>query len=226
MLTRSGESPLWDLNHAERRALAASVFLVGLAGVSRLAWTPPRAELEWRSVSATSTTEPPVDAVAAALVIEARAQTPLGPGERIDIGSAPVEELRRLSGVGPGLAVAIVRERTARPFRSTADIERVPGIGPATADRLKDMILVTPPAGPVELQRPSSGSGCGSASVDINAAGSGDLQRLPGVGPTMAARILALRVERGRFSSTTEIADVKGIGPASLSRIQPLICVQ
>jgi competence protein ComEA len=217
---------LWDLNQAERRALAASVFLVGLAGVARVVRTPSSSELEWRSVSASSTTDPPRDAVSEALAIEARAQTPLGPGELIDIGSAPAEELRRLSGVGPSLAAAIIRERTARPFRSTADLERVPGIGPATAERLKDMIRVEASPGGAEFLPTSSGRGCGAGSVDLNAASASDLQELPGVGPAMAGRILELRVERGRFASPNEIGDVKGIGPVSLARLESLICVQ
>ncbi len=217
---------MWDLNQAERRAVAASVFLVGLAGVARIARTPSSAELEWRSVSAASTTDSPRDAVSEALAIEARAQMPLGPGELIDIGSAPPGELRRLSGVGPSLAAAIIRERAARPFRSTADLERVPGIGPATAERLKDMIRVEASPGGAEPVPPPSSGGCYAGAVDLNLANASDLQRLPGVGPAMADRILELRAERGGFSSTNEIGDVKGIGPVSLARLESLICVR
>ena len=64
--------------------------------------------------------------------------------ERIDPNSAPAGSLRRLPGIGPKLAEAIVetRNRAAAegrptPFRTAADLDdRVPGIGPVTAARI------------------------------------------------------------------------------------------
>ena len=48
--------------------------------------------------------------------------------------------------------------------------------------------------------------------MDINAAAADDLKRVPGVGPELARRILALREERGGFSVLEEVMDVNGIG--------------
>jgi competence protein ComEA len=57
--------------------------------------------------------------------------------------------------------------------------------------------------------------------VNINAASSEELQFLPGVGESRAQAILALRKQRGEFKSLEELLEVKGIGDASLARMEP-----
>lgn len=58
-------------------------------------------------------------------------------------------------------------------------------------------------------------------SLDINTAPARELALLPGIGPTMAARIVADRTEHGPFTSLEEIARVPGIGPVTLEQIRP-----
>lgn len=55
--------------------------------------------------------------------------------------------------------------------------------------------------------------------VDVNTAGSAELERLPGIGPALAARILAYRQAHGPFASIEELAHVQGIGPKTLERL-------
>jgi len=57
--------------------------------------------------------------------------------------------------------------------------------------------------------------------VNINAASSEELQFLPGVGESRAQAILALRKQRGEFKALEELLEVKGIGDASLARMEP-----
>ncbi|HEU4409992.1 MAG TPA: helix-hairpin-helix domain-containing protein, partial [Polyangiaceae bacterium] len=57
--------------------------------------------------------------------------------------------------------------------------------------------------------------------VVLNAANEDDLKRLPGVGPTRAKAILALRSRLGRFRSLNDLRRVKGIGRRSLERLRP-----
>lgn len=61
--------------------------------------------------------------------------------------------------------------------------------------------------------------------LDLNAATESDLDALPGVGPVLAARIIAWRQEHGRFSSVQELLEVSGIGESTLSDIAPLVRV-
>jgi len=61
--------------------------------------------------------------------------------------------------------------------------------------------------------------------VDINAATTADLELLPGIGPTLAARILEERERGGRFGSVGELTRVRGIGPRTLETLRPLVTV-
>jgi competence protein ComEA len=156
----------------------------------------------------------------------ARRSRPLEPGERIDPNRADEAELDRLPGIGPATAKAIVAARdSGRVFRSGQDLLVVRGIGPALLGRMSGLLdLSSPPAG-----APRSGGGRGStaspaaapAPVDVNRAGVDDLQRLPGIGPALAERIVEERRTRP-FSSVDDLERVRGIGPAMVSRLRPV----
>ena len=55
--------------------------------------------------------------------------------------------------------------------------------------------------------------------VNINTATSEELQTLPGIGPTLAQRIIDYRNEHGPFSNLLELTNVKGIGLERLNKI-------
>lgn len=61
----------------------------------------------------------------------------------ININTASAAELDALPGIGPGYAERIVAYRESHgPFATIEEIQNVPGIGPATFARIKDMITV------------------------------------------------------------------------------------
>ena len=74
------------------------------------------------------------------------APTGSGIGARVDINSASADELARLPGVGPAKAKAIIEHRSEDPFRTPEDLRKVKGIGDKLYERLKDQIMVEPPA--------------------------------------------------------------------------------
>ncbi len=59
--------------------------------------------------------------------------------------------------------------------------------------------------------------------VDVNTAGVAELERLPGVGPALAARIVAYRESRGRFRRVEELEAVQGLGPATVEKLKPYL---
>lgn len=72
-----------------------------------------------------------------------------------------------------------------------------------------------PPARPpsVTLRRPVTGP------VDPNTATVSELRSLPGIGPAIAARVVAARAER-LFTDVDDLRRVRGIGPRTVERLR------
>jgi competence ComEA-like helix-hairpin-helix protein len=63
----------------------------------------------------------------------------------IDVNHASTAELTRLPGVGPVLAGRIVASReTTGPFSTVDELRRVPGIGPTKLDRIRRHVTAAP----------------------------------------------------------------------------------
>mgnify|MGYP001172798698 FL=1 len=72
----------------------------------------------------------------------------------------------------------------------------------------------------------TGGTGSGQTDenlVNINLASLEELSALPGIGPTLAQRIIDYREEYGDFYYIEDIMDVSGIGPATFDNIKDLI---
>lgn len=59
--------------------------------------------------------------------------------------------------------------------------------------------------------------------ININTAGADELQRLKGIGPAYARRIIEYREKFGNYKSIDELLKVKGIGKKRLDNIRPFI---
>ena len=62
--------------------------------------------------------------------------------------------------------------------------------------------------------------------VDINHADAVTLQTLPGIGPTLAQRIITHRKGYGRFTGANELMGVEGIGSKRFEKLEPWIEVR
>jgi competence protein ComEA len=63
----------------------------------------------------------------------------------------------------------------------------------------------------------------GSGAVSLNSASADQFATLPGIGPTLAARIVQWREQNGRFTAIEELLEVSGIGPAKYDAIAGLV---
>jgi competence protein ComEA len=59
--------------------------------------------------------------------------------------------------------------------------------------------------------------------VDINHAGWAELAQLPGVGETIARRIVESRTTDGQFVSLDDLQRINGIGPRTMERLRPYL---
>jgi competence protein ComEA len=64
------------------------------------------------------------------------------------------------------------------------------------------------------------------AVIDLNTATKDQLMSLPGIGETMAERIMLHRQEQGRFRRIDELRKVKGIGEKKFEKLKPHIEVK
>ena len=62
--------------------------------------------------------------------------------------------------------------------------------------------------------------------TDINTADVQQQQRLPGIGPVLAQRIVDWREENGNYVIAEDLLAVEGIGAAKLDEIRDLITIQ
>jgi competence protein ComEA len=69
------------------------------------------------------------------------------------------------------------------------------------------------------LREPRRETDTPDAPLDVNRAGAPELARLPGIGPTLAARIVQARP----FTALEDLARVPGLRRATLARVRPLL---
>jgi competence ComEA-like helix-hairpin-helix protein len=205
----------------ETRALKRAVIILFVVSAARWGWSQ-RASAP---VSADASVLPELlEGTQEATEEGARRREPLREGETIDPNTASDVDLDRLPGVGPATARAIVTSREeGRVFRRPEDLLEVRGIGEATLERMRGRLAFSgAPAGGGRTApgRPPTAS----AVVDLNRASPEALEALPGIGPSLAARIVAAREER-MFTSVDDLERVPGIGPATLQRLRPHVTV-
>lgn len=62
--------------------------------------------------------------------------------------------------------------------------------------------------------------------ININKASQIELETLPGIGPSIALKIINYRNENGKFSSIDDLKKINGVGDSKYENIKNLICVK
>lgn len=103
-----------------------------------------------------------------------------------------------------------------------ADLSRL-NLAALVADGQQVVIPARPRAGAPGAAAATAGGGpgAGGGPVSLASATAADLEALDGVGPALAARIIAWRDSHGGFPSVDALDEVPGIGPARMEALRP-----
>ena len=118
---------------------------------------------------------------------------------------------------------AIVKDAIAAAGGATAeaDLERI-----NLAAHLSDQMQVdVPHKGDAAPPSNGSPSAAATAMININTASVEELDKLPGIGPSIAKAIIDYRTTSGPFKKIEDINEVKGIGDALYAKIKDQITV-
>ncbi len=122
---------------------------------------------------------------------------------------------------GPGAHADLESINLAQRLEDGVQI-RVSKIG--TAPQVEALGSFSAPGGAAGSSSGSRGSARPAPkSISLNSASAGELDRLPGVGPSTAAKILEYRRAHGGFASIDELLAVKGIGTKKLKDMRPYL---
>ena len=122
------------------------------------------------------------------------------------------ERLERFDREDPPPPISPVPRPRATPRWAAARPE--PPAPPRAGQPPRPRVPATPPA-PVADPRP----------LDLNHASEDEISRLPGVGPSLARRIVEERDRRGRFESSDSLRDILGLGPKKLAALRDYVTV-
>lgn len=130
---------------------------------------------------------------------------------RVPAGGRVEDAVRLAGGPAPGADLSLIN--LARPLIDGEQV-RVLAKGETPSDA---------GSGPGGLGGSGGLAGGNGGRVSLNSADAAALDALPGVGPVLAARILAWRTEHGRFTTVDELGEVSGIGDRLLAQLRPLV---
>jgi len=157
---------------------------------------------------------------------------------KLDLNESALGELAQVPGIGKSIASEIVNYRKAfGGFTNLDEIEKIKGVGKKTAEKIRPHLVVAESVPKTNLVAPriwvppSSNAGKISSSgkinqvmekIDPNLATFEELKKLPGIGDTLAKRIVEKRQEM-LFRDENDMQKVSGIGKKTASKITPFL---
>ncbi len=201
------------VSEGDRKAALLILGLVITGGLVRLVARSPEPAGAVAFRAGPDDRRPVQDSVRA---LSQRLNRPLARGERIDVDVASAADLTRLPRVGPGLATRIVKDReTGGAFGSLSGLDRVFGVGPLMLETIGPHVTFS--------GRPADNAGDEAHKVSLNRASEAELATLPGIGPARARAIVEDRSRNGNYRTLEELSRVRGIGEATLRRLEGLV---
>ncbi len=154
----------------------------------------------------------------------AKAETKRAVDNRIDLNSAKEVELERLPGIGPATSKAIIE---ARPFKSVDDLVRVKGLTEAKIAELKDSVKVVPPPAVTPAKKAEAKTAKKAALAPgqkINL-NTASKEELDVLPGIGPAKAQAI-IDARPFQSIEGLKKVKGIGEATFEKLKDMITVK
>lgn len=87
-------------------------------------------------------------------------------------------------------------------------------------------ILIQDSGEDIIIQETNNSNSNSNVNININKATETELETLPGIGASLASRIIEYREQNGKFSNIEEIKNVSGIGDSKYNNIKDYICVK
>lgn len=159
---------------------------------------------------------------------------------KLDLNESAFGELAQVPGIGKSIASEIISYRNANGgFKNLDEIEKIKGVGKKTGDKIRSHLVVGGDV-PKTIMRvpriwipPSSNPAAENTGskgkinhviekIDPNLATLEELKKLPGIGDTLAKRILDKRQEM-LFHDENDMQKVSGIGKKTASKITPFL---
>lgn len=100
---------------------------------------------------------------------------------------------------------------------------RIPSI---SDEEISQSDILTENNGENIIEENNTSSTSTNNSININKATETELDTLPGIGPSLASKIIEYREQNGKFSSIEDIKNVSGIGESKYESIKDFICVK
>ena len=162
-------------------------------------------------------------AVLGSIAVEVRGAVARPGTYTLAAGSRYGDAIEAAGGFAPDADLASVNVARQIGQPAVVDIPAIQPTAAATATRVpKAPATRAPPTRSAlpGLLPPVSDHG---TAIDINRAGADELEQLPGIGPTLAARIVADREANGPYATVDDLARVKGISPRMIDEMRPMI---
>lgn len=141
-------------------------------------------------------------------------------GRPASLATVPTGEVQR-AGAEVGSSGHASRQLPPSPTSSPSQRQPVTDTGdkfsPSPGQALAPEPKGTNTAGPAANTLPTR--------VSLNRAEAAELEALPGIGPTLARRIIEYREQHGPFRSVEELREVPGIGEARLRELRSWVTV-